>query len=724
MQSRVDVIRSAVWLCIMLTAWIRPVLAQQNTGAAGALQTPPPQPTTPPANTGGGGDTANAGSMTIVDLHGPDGLPFTVDDPLRVATATHNGVFAISYNAVSAFPAERHANIPAVPPLVPKTPQEKAELMFLDLTNYTISRHNLSFSSDPDDKWDEPIPLDAKPGIFVEGEDYLAGGSALRHEIVGGPLKSSKERNISREADAAIIIDPRMMKPPKEATGKCPGTGGMIAKITEQGIDYAMLERFAIDKAQVFALLKVSGEFETEFAFSFRVRIGEIWAKLANNLFGGLIKLGVGLLGGAIGSMIGMPIKVTDGYLHMPVEDITKVEDVPAEVSQAVADKIAEKPSLSGKVTAQQILEAAVSNSDCASIGVKDENLCADEVKPLIDATKGTLKSLVAGPKLIQGIVDCIAKYVDLQPKPIYGWIGFKNPKDVDEKTKSLAQRVIKVGLDTELNKCLYPPDQINLEQGVRRPNLSASYLFDSSFLYGPKGKWIVQRDANAEPGLVEEYLYIRLNLLNPFDIEGPEEKRTAGWTQLDFITEKPVKTPPPRVPWPPIGKYVTGETNDKTWGGGTCQIIGDEAANGTEDSLPPTPDQCSTMAMVVNPDETTGRLHIAFTVRSAYKGSPKGKEIIWANYPPRTGLPTVSLPPTYREAGQGARAFRIAVGNLNMGKVPGGYEYNWDFNGDTQIDSWFGNTVRKISQVGNVAVCYVVNPATGQTGVGMKRVE
>ena len=56
-------------------------------------------------------------------------------------------------------------------------------------------------------------------------------------------------------------------------------------------------------------------------------------------------------------------------------------------------------------------------------------------------------------------------------------------------------------------------------------------FIFQSSYFYGPKGLWLIQRRKGDAPGLVEQYVYARLNTVNPYDVEG---KDGAGKTKAN----------------------------------------------------------------------------------------------------------------------------------------------------------------------------------------------
>ena len=662
----------------------------------------------------------DAGS--IVDLHGQDGLPFTQDDPLRVNVAAHRGVFFLSYNSVGPFKV--HANIPAVNPLPPAA-AERTELGFIDLTNNRVSRIGLHpFSK----TWDPPQEIgrsDPPPG-WGPNADFIVAGAGLRHEIFGNNMLTSK----NKDDDAAVHLDPEWIRlGPGEVAG-CPGAlmAGLMQKMTDLGIDYISLERFSMDKGQVISATRLPAVFdgglsENEFvnalSASFRVRIGEVWSKLKGGI-GGLI---VGTLAALVGPLFNL--QVTDGYIRMPIEEITRIEDVPPGMAEGITGQIAQNDGLVGKVTAQQILAAALAPGDpnCAALGITSASVCETQLKPLIANARSTLKSLVQGPRTIQGLLDCVAKY---QPpatpggQATYGW---KEWKDLSKtKLSGVVERVVKIPLKDELKKLMVGEGPQIAPEDRGRPNQSGGYIFNSAYFYGPKGKWLIQRRRGDPPGLVEQYVYARLNSVNPYDAEGAEGEQTIRWRQLDLITQKARAPEPPRLPWPPATTRPGSADRDyAAWGNGTCQLVGDEGANGTQAG--DFPEQASTMAMVVNPDERAGRLNVAFTVRSTLtSGQARGDLIPWARIPANPAE-NVPLPPNYREAGAGSRNFRVAITNRKLGKVPQGFRYYWDFDGDLNIDSYYGNVVRKINSTGQVAACYVVDPATSRTGVGQQKV-
>jgi hypothetical protein len=690
--------------------------------ARGAMAQPANAPP-PPAAAAPGNGPAPLVEPSVIDLHGPDGLVFSADDPLRVAAATQNGVFFLSYNSLSAFPTTGHANIPGAP-AVPPSPAEKSELGFIDLTNMTVTRRPL-FPASAENRWQAPIPIGGTPPGWRAGVDYLVGGSALRHEIHGGQLAQAREK----EREAAVLLDPAWVKIPQGELNGCPG-GAMAAlmdRFTALGVDYTLLERFSMDKGQVVACLEMpanfkafSGKFRQAFSTSFRVRIGEIWSKLKPTLGGFLVGLGAAI-GGAI--LPGVRMEVTDGYIRMPTDDIRTIDDLRRQFpdfERGVADQISDNRALAGRVTSAQILTAALaSDGDCASVGITDGTLCEEQVRPLIQSARTAIRSLVAGPKLLQGILDCVARFVDGRP-PVYGWRPWRDPNA--GQLASLADRVVKVKLEDRLRNLLVAEQPAPQDDG--RPNLSGGYTFQSAFLYGPKGKWLIQRQRGVPPlGLIEQFVYARLNSINPYDLQGPPGRETVGWRQLDLITQEERGPRPPRLPWPPRSR-VNGGLDSSAWAEGTCQMVGDEAANGTEDN-PDFPEQVSTMCMVLSPDERRNALNIAFSVRSTLtSGQRQGRELIWARYPPLPSQPSVELPPSYAAAGRGARLFRVGIANVRDGRAPRGYRFDWDIEGDNAIDSQYGNVVRKIDPTGAVATCYVVDPVTGRTGAGMRRVE
>lgn len=670
----------------------------------GAAATPTP-PAPPP----------DAGAGSIVDLHGPDGLGFTSDDPLRVNVAAHRGVFFLSYNSVGAFRV--HANIPPVNPLPPAV-GERTELGFINLSDNTVSRLGLHPLSR---QWDPPVEIGRQepPPGWDAGADFIVAGSALRHEITGGDMLAST----NRDADAAVKLDPAWIRLGPGETAGCPGgaMAQMMQMMTDLGVDYVALERFSMDKGQIIAATRLpsnfataQNEFSNALAASFRVRIGEVWSRLKGG-FGGLI---VGILAATIGKLFNL--EVNNGWIRMPINEIKTLQQVPPGLQEGIAAQIATMPGLQGRVTPQVVLEAAmgIRPSTAAAMGINDPAVFEEQLKPLVDTTRTTLKSLVAGPRTIQGLIDCVARYQPGNP-PVY---GFREWRDLTKsKLSGIVDRVVKIPLKDELERLLVGEGVANPEDRGR-PMQSGAYIFNSAYLYGPKGRWLIQRQPGAEAGLVENYVYARLNQVNPYDLEGPPGEGTVRWRQLDLITQKARAPEPPRLPWPPATTRPGSADRDyAAWGKGTCQLIGDEAANGTQAG--DLPEQVSTMAMAVSPDERANRLDIAFTVRSSLtSGQKRGDLIPWARIPanPNENLP---LPPGYREAGRGSRSFRVAVSNRRLGRVPQGFRFNWDFDGNLQIDSHYGNVVRRINGTGQVSTCYVVDPVSLRTGFGMEKV-
>jgi hypothetical protein len=674
--------------------------------AAQALaQAPRPTPSPPPPGEG-----------SIIDLHGPDGMPFSTDDPLRVNVAAHRGVFFLSYNSVGAFRV--HANIPPVNPIPPAV-GERTELGFINLSDNTVTRIGLHPLSR---QWDQPVDIgqrDPPPG-WGDDADFIVQGSALRHEINGGDMLASR----NRDADAAVKLDPAWIRLGPGETAGCPG--GMMAQLmqmmTDLGIDYVALERFSMDKGQIVSATRLPSNFVTapnEFSnalgASFRVRIGEVWSRLKGGL-GGMI---VGLLAATLGKLFNL--EVNQGWIRMPIQDIKNIAQVPPGMREGVAQQIAANPGLTGRVTPEAVLEAAMGNrpDTCQAMGVADPNVCETELRPLIDQTRTALKAVVNGPRTIQGLMDCVAKYVPGNP-PRY---GFREWRDLTKsKLSGIVDRVVKIPLKDELQRLLVGEGNQIAPEDSGRPMQSGAFIFNSAYFFGPKGRWLIQRNPGAEAGLVENYVYARLNQVNPYDVEGPAGEQTIRWRQLDLITQKARAPEPPRLPWPPATtRPGAAERDYSAWGKGTCQLIGDEAANGLQGG--DIPEQVSTMAMAVSPDERGGRLNVAFTVKSSLtSGQRRGDLIPWARVPanPNEALP---LPPGYTQAGRGSRAFRVAVSNRRLGRVPQGFRFNWDFDGNTQIDSHYGNVVRRIQSAGQVATCYVIDPVSLRTGFGMEKV-
>ena len=660
--------------------------------------------------------TTDAGS--IVDLHGPDGLGFTGDDPLRVNVAAHRGVFFLSYNSVGPFKV--HANIPPVNPLPPAAP-EKTELGFIDLSNQRVSRIALQpFGK----QWGPPLEIgrsDPPPG-WGDNADFIVAGAGLRHEIFGNNMLQSR----TKDQDAAVHLDPDWIRTDPGETAGCPGAAlaGLMEKITALGIDYISLERFQMDKGQVISATRMpalfddanDADFSNALAASFRVRIGEVWSKLKGGI-GGFI---VGTLAALVGPLFNL--QVTDGYIRMPTQEIRQLSDVPPGMAEGITGQISDNPALNGKVTATQVLTAAMADGDpdCAALGITDPSVCETALKPLVMNARSSLHALVQGPKMIQGMLDCVSKYQPpLAPgqEPTYGWREWKDL--TKSKLSGVIDRVVKIPLKDELKKLMVGDPASAEDRG--RPNQSGGFIFNSAYFYGPKGLWLIQRRRGDPPGLVEQYVYARLNSINPYDSEGADGEQTIRWRQLDLITQKPRVPEPPRLPWPPATTRPGGADRDlAAYGNGTGQLVGDEGANGT---APGDPEQASTMAMAVNPDEKTGRLNVAFTVRSSMLvGQQRGDLIPWARIPANPAE-TIPLPPTYKEAGVGARNFRVGITNRKLGRVPQGFRYNWDFDCDGKIDSFYGNVTRRIKSTGQVAACYVVDPVTQRTGVGQERV-
>src|SRR5690606_18570773 len=122
----------------------------------------------------------------------------------------------------------------------------------------------------------------------------------------------------------------------------------LMQRMTDLGIDYISLERFSMDKGQVISATRLPARFdgaaENEFSnalsASFRVRIGEVWSKLKGGL-GGLI---VGTLAALVGPLFNL--QVTDGYIRMPINEISRLEDVPPGMAEGIAGQIAANEGL------------------------------------------------------------------------------------------------------------------------------------------------------------------------------------------------------------------------------------------------------------------------------------------------------------------------------------------------------------------------------------------
>ncbi|MBI4859721.1 MAG: hypothetical protein HY815_05590, partial [Candidatus Riflebacteria bacterium] len=74
---------------------------------------------------------------------------------------------------------------------------------------------------------------------------------------------------------------------------------------------------------------------------------------------------------------------------------------------------------------------------------------------------------------------------------------------------------------------------------------------------------------------------------------------------------------------------------------------------------------------------------------------------------------------PSTRPGGKEVRNFNASVINKNYAASQG-LNYNWDLNCDGKIDSVYAHTTRMIDPGGGLAICYVLDPVSNKTGVGL----
>ena len=594
--------------------------------------------------------------QSIVDAHGPDGLAFTGDDPLRVGAGVHNGAFFVSTNAMDE--------------IRPEDPPDDAELLFLNFSDMTISR--LKFLQKT--AWEKPAVsvTDKMSGLFASNVDhsFYPSGCAFLHQI--WPAGGSRD-------NFAVRIDPASFGP----------GAAMFAMIKE-----IRLEGVSLDTGQACTSIDLEGGDEL-LVGRFDIRMGNVHVRIQ-------------VLG------LDVWVKLTGSSAPVGSGGTATVSDLDPQVKTEIETRLGlldPKPS----ITVAGIVAAAnrnASESDCANLDPRPSQDQCNTINELIDAARSNLNAGKMDPGLVQAVIDAMTKRGTV-------WLGWWDPYN-NPASKDLIGNVVKNKIRAEMMKYLYgvPAQQ--------EPVYSGAYLFDTLYLYGPKGLWLV--NTNGEDGLAERYGYARLCRLDPSKVYTDGEGRPCLASQvLDVITGKPGGRADP-LPWPPGTGSLMEEHRLKSrtaWSGGACQVVGDCSAIGVEGATPDMPNAFARLTIAVNPKSDS--MDLAMTYRVGEKGNLDVNELTWSQGP-KGGQ--YDLPPNYQASPQNTRFFSVGLANRvekeaglpradiqNIGRK---LLYRWDYDGNGTIDSNFGRSLRFVSNIGSTAVCYIADIDTKETGVGM----
>lgn len=614
---------------------------------------------------------------SIIDLHGQDAIAFSLDDPLRVSAAVHNGVFFVTHSAVS--------NVDAV---ADSTGQYDApQLGFVNLAARTVTRCDLDLAAGTAKPWETPLPLaeDRPVPQWDANADHYVAGNGLQHDIQG--IAGDKDH-------PALFLDPKWLKQ----------NDGSVQDTLLDLVEEIRVERLIIQKCNIVGVMRLENSHE-ELTGSLRVKFSTMWAHV-QILFLDFWKS----MDGAAAAP-GAP--ASSGTLS------NLSNEQKAKIDQQLAGS-----GLTGKVTSDQIVEAAKkTNPTCAQVAAgltPDECNAALTLVTQVNESTSSIDSLDGSGGMVQAMMDSKMHYEEGPPRK-YGWGKWRDPLDPNAPGSKVITSVMQVKMQTEVKKLLNSPQPQAQAPGAL-PIGSGADMFNSLYLYSPREIWLL--DKNGKPGLVENFAVAHLNLLNPYKPSAAAAGK-ASWEMLDLVRAKALTANPPDVKWPPVPA--------ESFAGGTCQILGDEAATGISTlynggAVPP-PEKYSHIIVAVSPDKKNNNLRASFLLRKLSSlNPPAAQATAWTEL---TDTP-MPLPPNYDTPGNTLGVFRVGLSNLRYA-APQGLEFGWDFDGDGNFDGVYGNTVRELHPTlqakmstteGAFATCYVHDPATGATGVGIANIK
>jgi hypothetical protein len=624
-----------------------------------------------------------AAAQSVVDMHGPDGLPFTLDDPLRVAAGAHNGVFWVAMNA------ELRGEL--------DDPPNDTVLGFVNLSDMTVSRLKPYAGSG----WETPqLTIGGSSRSDPPG---WSGGAAVPHYVSGDGMEHKLTGEGNDREKPAVKIDPEWIK----------GGGGIFPGVT---LEELRVMQFEIKQAHVLGCMRLAGDpYQDALSGSFDLGVGAVWAK---------VKIGFG------------PLSFTTWKKVGANDPINSFSDLPTEAQDIITGKLASAPLSSvSNLYPNDVVTAAkkpVDQYTCAGVnpslpGVP--NACG-----AMDGLVGDLRQVLADNATSGiGFQDAVLTAAIENLTKGGNWLAWKDPYGGSTPSGNLVNSMVSGAnkLSAQIKKFLF---------GVTSPDpapvYSSAFMFNSLFSYGPPGLWLINR--GSEKGLIEQFVYARLNRADPtvaYTSIAPDgaSRRALAIQQLDLITTKD-KLPPPPLPWPPgTGTVDAAEALQarEAWGNGACQLVGDEAAAGDIGADPKKPDEYAAIYYVVTPDLTRNKILYASLYRHGKKSDPEGvaEEIPWSvGPPPNAG--TYDLPPNWTAANQTTRLFTVGLANevrVQTGPAPTTpvdlgrkLEFGWDHDGDATVDGAMGRAVRQNTRATGTAVCFVTDKDTRETGVGL----
>lgn len=657
------------------------------------------------------GPVRGAGNM--IRRHGADGLAFTDDDPLRVCASWLRGMFFVGHNWVDTTP---------MAPANPDFPEDTV-LIYLDPETMTTQEITLLPSLGT---WSNPKQIRNKPESWTGNEAYI-GGNGFRHRM---------DQQAAGAAGFELTRDTPALRFDPDWFGDLPG--GFLFDIKD-----IRLEEFSIREGFVMGALLTDAGFTESLTCKINMLVGRVHALVKILILGEKWYT----LGDPVPEQNPDPNAVPDpggaepeSLANDPEFRAGLLRQVEQDMGVTGADASLVRDRLISEVQAAERDDREVSCANIQLPSITDPGFCG-KVDRIVQgngepqsglqdtlATDGMMRE--NGASLVQTLLDNKLETEVENGKRVAGWLDWKKPLSRDEMQEKLAETLkIQSRLSEQYGKLLGSPviDNATAAPASGSSELySGSFLYNSLYFYGPAHRWFIEKDAN-NPGLVEDYVYSRINRLNPYQLEkmAPYQIRSdhgswtqdtyAPWERIDLITAKPftVKT---MIPWPPPPEAI---------GPGEALIVGDEAAAGLwgeASAGAKRPPEKSSMLLVAIRHRVTGSA-LAGSVTSGlvihlYQQTSTGKKLVWVEHP-RSPIPVPSAMTATSINGPGVHTLQASV--LNRLPPATGYEYHWTVGDQREtIVTQRGRTTRAMATLDGVnALCYV-RTVDGRTGLGL----
>ena len=696
-------------------------------------------------------------AQNMIHRHGPDGIAFTPDDPLRAHMSIHRGTFFTTMNWAYEAPKLGRPDFP-----------EDLYIHFLNLDDWETEDF-VVFSQDPryenrKDKWidregfdsGQPRPTSIDSSNY--GNEMYVSGNGFAHDV----SRRGRDNLVLTKENPAIAMEPAwldnvpsLVKEARMEEFLVP-VGTILGAYNLNDFDESLTSRLDLMVGLVHVFIEI------KFLF---ISINK-WLKVGSSVGGG------GGGGDDITSAADLSSdqrSALEQFVSVYIDGGTvEGQSFQAHPADELEAELGIRSQLQTKMVEESVRAAAAEQTpSCVNIGIADSSsLACTQASSIFNEMSQPVKQLVNVSNNADDLGEHLANIQEKIDEKLQttvsgdrkntanrdpNWMKWRDPYDGDSGSNVNQQnldRLVKSKLNDRLKEFerYAAPESATLDDDDPLVQ-SGGYLFNSLYLYGPQGRWLLDHnaaDGNGDPaygrtfGLIEDYVYARVNRLNPYHTYGvsglppgvPPGLGYAEWHRLDLIDPSDKHTGQTLVPWPPPPRM---------WGEGESFITGEEGATGRPDknANPPVAPYKAAMALVsivptdVDEANQSGKLQLyawyGFYTDPADSGDVL--EIPWSPVVAASSDPDLSedmdLPASYFDAGKRVRQFGVTVVN-SLSPSPS-YHFMWDLDHDRTIESTRGRSTRNIESLNYVdgrsrAACYVMDD-DGRTGLALRNV-